>query len=252
MPTRVTDRRTQSLIGLTIVAACAAVLTVALTSIPACLLIPALAGPLAVLTLSLFAASVEQDVRRRHGYIRGGNEAAARSSVASPAGAEPAGSEIPEPADETVRLIFDQLSEQLASQFEQMAALNTRAQQLLTFSGTLLGAFVVLRPPGNDMCAASLYAGGLVLFLLVAWSVSRAWSIQAWRRDPNPKELWQRYQLWPDNWLRQQLVLNWVDSFEHNRVRIEAKARYLQFSALLVGTEVVYLVGFMIARPYLS
>jgi hypothetical protein len=49
--------------------------------------------------------------------------------------------------------------------------------------------------------------------------------------------LWSRYQLWPEGWLRQQLILNWVQAHQENRRSIDAKLRYLRLTQVTLGFE---------------
>ena len=127
-----------------------------------------------------------------------------------------------EPGDETLRLIYGEIEGALARQFDQIQILNGRAQQLLAFAGGVLGIVVALRPPNDDVVVAVLFGVAVGIFLVIAWLGYRSWSIVGWRRDPDPRRLWGRYRLWPEGWLRQQIILNWVDAFDQNRLSIDA------------------------------
>lgn len=157
-----------------------------------------------------------------------------------------------EPADETLRLIYLEVEGALARQFEQIQTLNGRAQQLLAFAGGVLGIVVALRPPSDDVVVAILFGLAVVLFLGIVWLGYRSWSIVGWRRDPDPRRLWVRYRLWPEGWLRQQIILNWVEAHEHNRKSIDAKLRYLRLTQIALGAEVGYLVAIVILRPFIT
>jgi hypothetical protein len=63
--------------------------------------------------------------------------------------------------------------------------------------------------------------------------------------------LWSRYQLWPEGWLRQQLILNWVQAHQENRRSIDAKLRYLRLTQVTLGVEISHLVAIVIARPFI-
>jgi len=202
-----------------------------------------------VIPLSVLAAGIVIAVRllesqaARHGAdLRAGTD----DSDESADGGED------QPAEATVRLIFDVVAEQLDRQFNQVDKLNGRAQQLLTFAGTLLGALIVFRPPEKNTCISIFFGGGVSLFLLVMWTTLRAWAVRGWGRDPNPRELWDAYQLWPEPMLRIQLILNWILNSRENEVQIRVKARILTIATALAGAEAAYFAAFMIARPYLS
>jgi hypothetical protein len=156
------------------------------------------------------------------------------------------------PPEGTVSLVFEQVSGHLERQLNEVDKLNGRAQQLLTFSGTLLGALIIFRPPEKDVCISVLFAGGIVLFLLVLWTTLRAWAIRGWGRDPNPRGLWDGYQMWPDQLLKVQLILNWILNSRENEIQIHAKTQILKVATALAGAEAAYLAAFMIARPYIS
>lgn len=156
-----------------------------------------------------------------------------------------------EPDLSTVKLIYAEIEGALDRQFEQIQLLNSRAQQLLVFAGGILGLVVALRPPTDDVLIALLFGAALVLFGLIVWLGHRSWSIVGWRRPPEPGSLWSRYQLWPENWLRQQLILNWVQSHDANRRSIDAKLHYLRLTQLMLGVEVAYLVAIVIVRPFI-
>jgi hypothetical protein len=157
-----------------------------------------------------------------------------------------------EPAEETLRLIYAEVESALARQFDQIQILNGRAQQLLAFAGAALGIVVALRPPGRDVTVAILFGIAVAVFLAIIGLGYRSWSIVGWRRDPDPRRLWIRYRLWPEGWLRQQIVLNWVDAFEQNRLSIDAKVRYLRLTQIVLGAEVGYLVVIVILRPFIA
>lgn len=101
------------------------------------------------------------------------------------------------------------------------------------------------------MAIAVLFGFALVLFAAIVGLGYLSWSIVGWRRDPEPERLWNRYQLWPEAWLRQQLILNWIQSHHANQSSIDAKLRYLRLTQLMLGVEIVYLVGIVIARPFI-
>ncbi len=158
----------------------------------------------------------------------------------------------PEPSAETVMLIYDEVETQLDKQFEQIEVLNARAQQLLGFAAGVFALIIALRPPTKDTLVTVLFLLALVLFVAIAVAGYLAWSIQGWRLDPEPERLWQRYRLWPEAWLRQQIILNWIESGEKNQASIDAKLFYLRATQVLLGLEVSYLVVILILRPYIE
>jgi hypothetical protein len=157
-----------------------------------------------------------------------------------------------EPEATTVALIYAEIETQLEKQFEQIGALNARAQQLLGFAGLIFTVIASVRPPSRDPAISVLFGIALLLFIAVLASGYLAWSIQGWRRDPAAEPLWRRYRLWPEDWLREQIILNWIESQRHNRLSIEAKLFYLRATHVLLGALVSYLVAMLILRPYVE
>jgi hypothetical protein len=154
-----------------------------------------------------------------------------------------------QPDLETVRLIYSEVEAALDRQFEQIQILNSRAQQLLVFAGGILGLVIALRPPSDDIVISILLGVALVMFVAIVWFGYRSWSIVGLRRPPEPARLWSRYQLWPESWLRQQVILNWVQSHDANQSSIVGKLRYLRLTQLMLGIEIAYLVTIVVVRP---
>lgn len=158
---------------------------------------------------------------------------------------------VPEPG--TVALIHAEAAGAIDRQFEQNAALTARAQQVLGYAGLILGVFVALRPPDvSQTDVAILLAIGVALFALIAITGGLAWSLRGLRRDPAPGPLWERYRLAPQDWLRQLLVLNLIESHAANRRVLETKVRYLRASQVLLAVEVLYLAMVLIILPHIS
>lgn len=150
----------------------------------------------------------------------------------------------------TVALILDQVSAAVDGQFAQIESLNTRAQQLLGFAAIVVSVVVGLGAQ-NETLPAVLLGVGVGIFSLVAGLGLRAWAIYGYRRDPSPRPLWERYRNWPAEWLREQLIFNLVESFEHNARAIDAKLIYLKRTQYLLAIEVAYLAAVLVALPFL-
>lgn len=46
----------------------------------------------------------------------------------------------------------------------------------------------------------------------VAWCGLRAWSLQGWQRDPEPRPLWEKHRLDTKEWVQHQIILNRLDA----------------------------------------
>lgn len=159
---------------------------------------------------------------------------------------------LPRPQLDTLSLIYDEIAGELVKQREQIDALNARVQQLLGFAAIAVGAVVTLRPPARDTSVSLLFVLALLLFVLIAGFGLRAWSLQGWRRDPEPRPLWEKHRLRTKEWVQHQIILNRLDAFDVNVALIDEKVYWVRWTQRLLAFEVVYLVGLIIARPYLG
>jgi hypothetical protein len=156
------------------------------------------------------------------------------------------------PERDTLELIYDETAAQLDKQFEQIDALNARAQQLLGIAAGVFALVAGLQPPTRHAAVVVLFIIALAIFVAVIIAISFAWSLHGWRRDPDPEQLWARYRLWPEGWLRQQIILNRIASKNDNQTAINAKLFYLRAAQVLLGVEVSYLIVILIVRPYVT
>ena len=155
------------------------------------------------------------------------------------------------PRPGTVALIHDEVVKAIDLQFDRYDVLTQRAQQVLTFGGVILGLFVGLRPPGFARGkAATLLGIGVAAFVVLVLIGGAAWTMKGMRRDPAPTPLWQNYRLEEEHWLRQQLVLNLIASYEDNERVLERRVRYLRWSLWLLGTLVPYLGTISVIYTY--
>jgi hypothetical protein len=156
------------------------------------------------------------------------------------------------PTEASLRLIYDTIAEELEKQFEQIDSLNSRAHQLLGFAAITVGVVLSLRPPSRDALVSGLFALALVGFACIAGAGVRAWALQGWRHDPEPRPLWDRHRLRSEEWLRHQIILNRLDAVDENANAIDAKLYWVRWTQRLLALEVIYLVALVIVVPYLS
>src|SRR3989442_7322303 len=131
--------------------------------------------------------------------------------------------ELRKPTPDALRLIYDEIAGQLAKQFEQIEALNGRAQQLLGFAAIAVGLLISLRPPTKGNLSLLLFGTALILFAAIAVAGLRAWALQGWRNDPESRPLWQKHRLHSEEWLRHQIILNRLDAVDANASAVDAK-----------------------------
>lgn len=159
---------------------------------------------------------------------------------------------LPRPPLDTLELIYAEIAGDLDKQFEQIDSLNKRAQQLLGFAGVTVGLVVSLDPPARDAFQSFLFGIALVLFASIAGCGLRAWGLQGWRHDPKPRPLWEKHRLRTLEWVQHQVILNRLDAVDANQASIDEKLYWVRWTQRLLAVEVIYLVGLIIARPYIS
>jgi hypothetical protein len=160
-------------------------------------------------------------------------------------------SDFDSPTPETLALIHDEVSTALKLQFERHDLLTSRAQQVVTFGGVILGIFLGLRPPGFQRSDAVIpLAIAVAAFIVLVLIGGAAWTMKGLRRDPAPAPLWNKYRFDDDHWLRQQLVLNLIASYEDNEVVLNDRARYLRWSLWVLGALVPYLGTVSVVYTY--
>jgi hypothetical protein len=69
-------------------------------------------------------------------------------------------------------------------------------------------------------------------------------------RPRSSATLWNKYRFDDDHWLRQQLVLNLIASYEDNEVVLNDRARYLRWSLWVLGALVPYLGTVSVVYTY--
>ena len=158
---------------------------------------------------------------------------------------------LPRPGLDTLELVYDEIAGELDKQFEQIDALNARAQQLLGFAAITVGVVVTLRPPTKDVFMSVLFGIALILFASIAGCGLRAWGLQGWRHDPEPRPLWEKHRLRSKEWVQHQIILNRLESVDANAASIDEKLYWVRWTQRLLALEVIYLVALVIARPYL-
>lgn len=156
------------------------------------------------------------------------------------------------PTEQALELIYDTVAEELDKQFDQIDSLNSRAHQLLGFAAITVGVVLSLRPPTRDALVSVLFGVALFGFACIAGTGVRAWALQGWRHDPEPRPLWDRHRLRSEEWLRHQIILNRLDAVDENARAVDAKLYWTRWTQRLLALEVLYLVALVITIPYLS
>ena len=157
------------------------------------------------------------------------------------------------PTPETLALIHEEVVKAIDLQFDRYDVITLRAQQVLTFGGVILGLFLGLRPAGFARGGAAILLGvALAAFAALVLIGGAAWTMKGMRRDPAPTPLWQKYRFEDEHWLRQQIVLNLIASYEDNEQVLQRRVRYLRWSLWVLGGLVPYLGTVSVIYTYVG
>jgi hypothetical protein len=159
----------------------------------------------------------------------------------------------PEKLDQgSLGLIYQVVADQLEKQFQQIESLNARAQQLVALGAVIFGLVVGLRPPTSHLNVTLLFLVPFAAFAALAFFGHRAWSIEDWRRDPAPDELWKGYARASEAKVRYQLIGQWIDSWDKNRRAIKTKVGRVKLTQTLLAILVACLVAMLLVLPYVN
>ena len=145
---------------------------------------------------------------------------------------------------ETLELIYNEVKDGLNTQFQTIDSLDTKASIVIGFVGVLIGISLNLHPHTNSY----LFGSCMTLFLTsIAFSFS-AYKTEGYRRDPQPRTLTLNYLMEIDKKVKKQLIDNFIQSYESNKNRIERKARYINYSLILLFIGLILLALSIVGR----
>jgi hypothetical protein len=73
-----------------------------------------------------------------------------------------------------------------------------------------------------------------------------AYKIKSYRRDPEPRALRDGYLTTDDKTVKEQLIANFIESFEENKTNIEEKGKYINYSLILLFVGLIVLISSII------
>ena len=132
--------------------------------------------------------------------------------------------------DDSLQLSFDTAREALKTQQEQKVSLENKANMLLVFAGGILALLMnawntIIQFP---LISQQLIVGSVVIFSIsVILSLTVAW-VKKYRVDPNPYTLAKNYLNRPESETKLQLISNWSETWNVNKVVIEQNALLLR------------------------
>ena len=131
---------------------------------------------------------------------------------------------------ETLELIYNEVKDALNTQFQSVEGLNTKASVIIGFVGVIIGISLNLYSDENP----HLFIGSMLLFLGAAFLSFFAYKVEGYRRDPEPRKLTEKYLREDDKKVKKQLIDNFIQSFEDNKIKIEKKVKYINYSLILL------------------
>ena len=74
----------------------------------------------------------------------------------------------------------------------------------------------------------------MTLFLISIFFALYAHKVENYWRDPEPRKLTENYLRKDDARVKKQLIDNFIQSFEDNKIKIEKKVKYINYSLVLL------------------
>ena len=125
---------------------------------------------------------------------------------------------------ETLDLIYNEVKEALDTQLQTVDGHNTKTSVIIGCVGVILGIAL------NLTYFNYLFFIGLS-FLLLSFLLSLySFKIVGYRRDPNPKSLWDKYSTEDKETIKKQLIYNFIESHNENEENINKKTKYINAS----------------------
>ena len=143
---------------------------------------------------------------------------------------------------ETLDLVYNEVKDALNMQFQSMDGLNTKASVIIGFVGVIIGISLQLYSQSNSY----LFGSCMTLFLISIFFSFSAYKIKSYRRDPEPRELTEKYLREDDKEVKKQLIDNFIASFEENKNKIEEKVKYINYSLILLFVGLIVLISSII------
>ena len=129
----------------------------------------------------------------------------------------------------TLELVYNEVKDALNTQLQSVDGLNTKTSVIIGFIGVIVGISLNLYPHSNPY----LFGLCMTLFLISAFFALSACGVKSYRKDPEPRKLTENYLRDDDGKVKKQLIDNFIQSFENNKIKIEKKVRYINYSLIL-------------------
>ncbi|MBN1761599.1 MAG: hypothetical protein JW878_00780 [Methanomicrobia archaeon] len=139
---------------------------------------------------------------------------------------------------ETLELIYNEVKDALNTQFQSIDSLDTKASVIIGFVGVIIGISLQLYSQSNSY----LFGSSMTLFMISIFLSFSAYKVEGYRKDPKPRGLTEKYLRENGKKVRKQLIDNYIQSFEHNKNKIEKKAEYINCSLVLMFIGLISLI----------
>jgi hypothetical protein len=140
---------------------------------------------------------------------------------------------------ETLELIYNEVKDRLNTQFQSLDGLNTKASVIIGFVGVIIGISLQLYSQSNSY----LFGSCMALFMISIFFSLSAYKIKSYRRDPEPRPLRDKYLTTNDKKVKEQLIANFIESFEGSKAKIEEKGKYINYSLMLLFVGLIVLIS---------
>lgn len=145
----------------------------------------------------------------------------------------------------TLQTIYEAIKEKLDIQLRSADSIDTKASVLIGFNGVIT-AIVFTRLWPKDVNLRLWLCGGLNHFFFIAGVIFlmgsigfafRAYMTEAYRRDPDPRKLKEKYSMKKNEEVIKQITANFIDSYEENSGKLIKKVKHVNwsFNAIFMG-----------------
>ena len=135
-----------------------------------------------------------------------------------------------EGTSETLELVYNEVKDVLNTQFRSLDGLNTKTSVVVGFVGVTIVISLNLYLHSNSY----IFGACMTLFLISIFFALSAYKVESYRRDPEPRKLVEKYLGKDVDHVKRQLILNFIQSFENNEIKIKRKAKYINYSLILL------------------
>ena len=149
---------------------------------------------------------------------------------------------------ESLNLIFQEVKDRLNQQFDQIETITSRAAFVMGFASLVLSSLLSIRRAIGSItdCKIVYFVLAVILYVIVLVFAYLAYDLKAYRRDPEPAPLRDKYIDKSDHFTRRKVLSNFIQSFEQNKVMISKRLLFLRISIYSLFVLVLYLLFLLI------